>query len=501
MIEEGAGRRSAGSTQDTRFLGHPRGLSTLFFTEMWERFGYYGMRALLILFMTAPAASGGLGFDVAKAGSIYGLYTGMVYLVSLPGGWVADRFLGQRRAVLYGGMVISLGYLMLAAPDVRVFYAGLCVVVIGTGLLKPNISTIVGQIYAPGDPRRDAGFSIFYMGINLGAFLAPLICGYAGQRINWHLGFALSGIGMAFGVIQFWAGRRHLGDAGLHPVPAENEVQAARQRRNLRALIWSLVLLPLVLAGVEASGVYEVSALALVNLAGIMLFAIVAAIFGWMLLGKGWTAEERRRLYVILVLFLAASLFWSLFEQAGSSLNLFAQRSTDNRIFGWEFPASWFQSMNAFFIVALAPVISWIWLRLGERQPSSPAKFALGLLCAGLGYAVLIPGALMAEGGARVSMFFLIGTYFFHTVGELCLSPVGLSAMTKLAPERVAGFMMGVWFVSISVGNYLGGRLASLYGELPIPTLFTITGAFGIAVAVLVALIARPVERMMGDVR
>jgi POT family proton-dependent oligopeptide transporter len=220
-----------------------------------------------------------------------------------------------------------------------------------------------------------------------------------------------------------------------------------------------------------------------------------------MLLGKGWSAEERRRLYVILVLFLAASLFWSLFEQAGSSLNLFAQQSTDNRILGWEFPASWFQSMNAFFIVALAPVISWIWLRLGDRQPSSPAKFALGLLCAGLGYAVLIPGALAAAGGAKVSPLFLLGTYFFHTVGELCLSPVGLSAMTKLAPARVAGLMMGVWFVSISVGNYLGGRLASLYGELPIPALFTITAAFGIGVALLLALIARPVSRLMGGVR
>jgi POT family proton-dependent oligopeptide transporter len=486
---------------DTRFFGHPRGLSTLFFTELWERFGYYGMRALLILFMTAPAGQGGLGFGVAKAGSIYGLYTGMVYLLSLPGGWIADRFLGQRRAVLHGGIVIAIGYLMLAAPDVRVFYAGLCVVAAGTGLLKPNVSTLVGQIYAPGDPRRDAGFSIFYMGINLGAMIAPLVCGYVGQRIDWQLGFALSGVGMLIGVLQFWAGRGRLGNAGLHPVPAESAEQARRQRRNLAALVASLALLPAVLAAVQFSGLYEVTALALVNLAGLLLAAIVAAIFGWMLLGQGWSAEERRRLYVILVLFLAAALFWSLFEQAGSSLNLFAQHGTDNRILGWEFPASWFQSMNALFIVALAPAISWIWLRMGSRQPSSPAKFALGLLCAGLGYAVLIPGALAAGEGARVSPLFLLGTYFFHTVGELCLSPVGLSAMTRLAPARVAGLMMGVWFVSISVGNYMGGRLASLYGALDPAALFVVVGLSGAGAALLLAAIARPVARLMGGVR
>ncbi len=370
--------------QDTRFFGHPVGLSTLFFTELWERFGYYGMRALLILFMVAPASTGGLGMDVMTAGSIYGLYTASVYMVSLPGGWLADCFLGQRKAVLYGGILIALGYLLLAAPDVRIFYAGLCVVVCGTGLLKPNISTIVGQLYSPADPRRDAGFSIFYMGINLGATIAPLICGYVGQRINWHLGFALSGLGMSFGVIQYWLGRRHLADAGLHPVPAANFAQAASQRRLLRNALLGVVAIGCALAFVHLTGLLPLTPVLLVNAAGVVLLAIVVALFAWMLLGGDWTPVERKRLGAILVLFVAASIFWAAYEQAGSSLSLFAERSSNNVVLHFNFPASWYQSLNSLFIVALAPLLAWLWVRLGNRQPSSPAKFALGLLFVGL---------------------------------------------------------------------------------------------------------------------
>ncbi|MGO9240335.1 MAG: peptide MFS transporter [Bryobacteraceae bacterium] len=487
--------------QDTRFFGHPVGLSTLFFTELWERFGYYGMRALLILFMVAPASTGGLGMDVMTAGSIYGLYTASVYMVSLPGGWLADCFLGQRKAVLYGGILIALGYLLLAAPDVRIFYAGLCVVVCGTGLLKPNISTIVGQLYSPADPRRDAGFSIFYMGINLGATIAPLICGYVGQRINWHLGFALSGLGMSFGVIQYWLGRRHLADAGLHPVPAANFAQAASQRRLLRNALLGVVAIGCALAFVHLTGLLPLTPVLLVNAAGVVLLAIVVALFAWMLLGGDWTPVERKRLGAILVLFVAASIFWAAYEQAGSSLSLFAERSSNNVVLHFNFPASWYQSLNSLFIVALAPLLAWLWVRLGNRQPSSPAKFALGLLFVGLGFVVLVFGALLSAHGARVSPLFLVVTYLLHTIGELCLSPVGLSAITKLAPARVGSFMMGVWFISISIGDYLGARLTSFYGALPVPVLFGIAASASILAGIALFLVVRPVTRLMGGVR
>ncbi len=486
---------------DTRFFGHPRGLSTLFFTELWERFGYYGMRALLILFMTASVQNGGLGLEDSKAYGIYGLYTALVYLLSLPGGWVADRILGQQRAVISGGVLISIGYLMLAVPNRSVFFSGLAVVAIGTGLLKPNISTIVGQIYTTGDKRRDSGFSIFYMGINLGAFLAPLICGPVGQRIDWHLGFALAGIGMALGVVTFMHGRKHLGGAGLHPVPTASADESAKVQRQFRHGLVYFFGAPLALLAIHFTGLYELTVAGLVDGAGVLLLLLVLALFAWMFFGGQWTAEERKRLGVIAVLFVASSLFWSAFEQAGSSLNIFADRFTNNQFFGFAYPASLYQAMNPLYIILMAGVLAWLWLRLGDRQPSSPAKFSIGLILVGLGFVIVLVAAIRSAGGEKVSPLWLICCYFFHTTGELCLSPVGLSAMTRLAPVRVAGFMMGVWFLSIATGNYVGGRLAAFYGELPIAELFQTTAAFALTAGVLLALVARPVARMMGDAK
>jgi POT family proton-dependent oligopeptide transporter len=486
---------------DTRFFGHPRGLATLFMTELWERFSYYGMRAILILFMTASVSSGGLGLNVAKAGAIYGLYTAMVYMLSLPGGWMADRFLGQRRAVLYGGIVIALGNFCLVVPSQVFFYLGLVLIVTGTGLLKPNVSVMVGQLYGPQDARRDAGFSIFYMGINLGAFLAPLACGYLGQRINWHLGFALAGVGMTLGLIQYVAGGRHLGEAGMHPVAPASPDAAARQRRQL----WSgLGVTAAVLAAVAVlglSGLMPITVQGLSDALGVLLLATVIAFFLWVFFSKTWTPAERKRLSVIGVLFAASALFWCVFEQAGSTLNLFAARSTDTTVFGFSFPASWFQSLNALFIISLAPVFAWLWVRLGPREPSSPTKFVLGLVFAGLGFAVLVGGASIAAGGARVSPLWLVAVYFCHTVGELCLSPVGLSAMTKLAPARISGLVMGVWFLSIAVGNYMGGRIASLYEALPLPTLFGTIALFGVIAGLVLALFVKPIVKLMGGVK
>jgi POT family proton-dependent oligopeptide transporter len=487
---------------DASFFGHPRGLSTLFFTEMWERFSYYGMRALLILYMTAPLASGGLQFDTATAGAIYGLYTSMVYMMTLPGGWVADRLIGQRRAVLYGGIIIAAGHFSMAFSTVATFYLGLFLIVIGTGLLKGNVSVIVGQLYAKGDIRRDAGFSIFYMGINLGAFIAPLVCGWLGEEISWHIGFAAAGVGMTLGVIQYVLGSRSLGDAGLHPAPAESPEADARFRRNT-ALIGGILLVVVIGLGFGMwTGAVPITAKQVADGAGILLLAIVVAFFGWLFTSSDWTAEERKKLMVIAVLFLAAALFWSVFEQAGSTLNLFADRNTRTVFLGFTYPASWFQSMNSLFLIIFAPIFAWLWLRLARsgQEPSTPAKFAWGLILVGAGFAILIWAAQMAEQGIQVSPMWLTVTYLLHTWGELCLSPVGLSAMTKLAPVRIGGLMMGVWFLATSVGNFIAGRVSGFYESLALPSLFGVVGLFAIAAGILLSLFVRPIKRLMGEV-
>lgn len=488
------------ASKDTSFFGHPKGLSTLFFAEIWERWGYYGMRSLLILFMTAAVAEGGLGFDVPKASAIYGLYTAMAYMASLPGGWIADRILGQQRTVLVGAFIISAGYFLLAVPAISAFYTGLVLVVMGTGLFKPNVSTIVGQLYAQGDPRRDAGFSIFYMGINLGATLAPLGCGWVARAYGWRAGLSLAGVGMLIGLVQFGLSTARLGNAGRYPVTV-SEADDRKQRSLLQRSVLIVVALAVAIFAVDALGIFEITAQRMSQIAGTGLTVITIGLFGWMLFGADWSPEERKRILVIAVLFLASTLFWSVFEQAGSTLNLFAARSTDTTLFGWEYPPSWFQAVNGFFIVALAPVFAWIWIKLGPRDPSSPAKFSLGLIQVGLGFAVLTVGAVLASNGAKVSPMWLVATYFLHTTGELCLSPVGLSAFTKLAPARVAGFMMGVWFLSISLGNFLGGRIASFYEAFPLPQLLGTVGGFAIAAGLVLALFIRPIVRLMGSIR
>jgi proton-dependent oligopeptide transporter, POT family len=485
---------------DRAFFGHPRGLSTLFFTEMWERFSYYGMRALLILFMTAPVASGGLGFETGVAGAVYGMYTSMVYMTSLPGGWVADRLIGQRRAVLYGGILIACGHFSLAFPSLATFYLGLTLIVIGTGLLKGNVAVIVGRLYGPEDTRRDAGFSIFYMGINLGAFIAPLVCGYLGQRVNWHAGFAAAGFGMVFGLVQYVSGARYLGDAGLHPAPPESAAADARLRGRVR--LWGTLAAVAVVAVAMGAygGVIPITAKQIADAAGLFLLLLIVLFFVWLFLAGDWTQSERRRLYAIAVLFVAAALFWSQFEQAGSTLNLFGDRATRTSIAGWTFPSSYFQSLQPLFIITFAPVFAWIWIRLGPREPSSATKFGIGLLCAGAGFAVLMVASTFAAAGVKVSPMWLVVTYLLHTFGELSLSPVGMSAFTKLSPVRVAGLMMGFWYLAISLGNFIGGRLASLYGSMALTTLFGLIAAFGIGAGVVMLALSRPIKRLMGEV-
>ena len=326
----------------------------------------------------------------------------MVYMTSLPGGWIADRLIGQRRAVLWGGILIASGHFSMAFPSISTFYLGLMVIVLGTGLLKGNISVLVGKLYAEGDERRDAGFSIYYMGINLGAFIAPLVCGFLGQRVSWHAGFAAAGVGMALGVVQYVLGGKHLGTAGLEPAPAsspEAAADAAPPALNAGAAS-AVALLALVVVGL-VTGVLAISPTQVADLAGGLLLVTTVVFFGWLFFAGDWTPAERRRLYVIGVFFLAAALFWSEFEQAGSTLNLFADRNTRTSLFGLEFPSSWFQSANAIFIIALAPVFAWLWLRLGPRQPSSPIKFSIGLIVVGAGFVVMMFAAIAANGGAE----------------------------------------------------------------------------------------------------
>jgi POT family proton-dependent oligopeptide transporter len=493
-----------GATADaTRWFGQPRGLSTLFFTEMWERFSYYGMRALLVLFMTAPAigANPGLGYGAARAGAVYGLYTSLVYLLALPGGWVADKLWGQRRAVFVGGCLIASGHFSLASPilglpDQLFFFLGLALIVLGTGLLKPNVSTMVGDLYPEGGARRDAGFSVFYMGINLGAFIGPLVCSYLGERWNWHWGFSAAGVGMVAGLIQYQLGQRHLGRAGLLRSAAAPEI--VRRRRNFVSTLAVCAALVAALAALGASGALRVTLEQVARWLGYSIVALAVLYFVYLFVAGGYDATQKKRLGAIFWLFILAAIFWSGFEQAGSSLNLFARDLTERRILGWEMPAGWLQSVNSIFIILFAPAFGllWTWLARRKKNPPIPVKFALGLLGLAAGFFVLAWGAANASAGDPVSPAWLVVTYFLHTCGELSLSPVGLSSITKLAPADRVGQMMGVWFVGSALGNLIAGLVAGSLEHLPPGALFR-SVALIIGGAGMVALVVSPLMNRM----
>jgi POT family proton-dependent oligopeptide transporter len=484
---------------DARWFGHPRGLSTLFFTEMWERFSYYGMRAILVLFMTNAVATGGMGLDDVTATAIYGLYTAAVYVVTLPGGWVADRLLGLRRSVFWGGVVIAAGHFTLAVPSIVTFYLGLSLIVIGTGLLKPNISAMVGDLYPEGGSRRDAGFSIYYMGINAGGFFGPLVCGYLGENVDWHFGFGAAGVGMVLGLVQYSVGARHLGTAGELKNEAKSPASRAAARRSLFVGLEAVVGLALVLGALQAIGAIQISLVGFVDSAGVFIVSLAAVFLLYVAFFGGLTVTEKKRVGVIAVLFLAAACFWSGFEQAGSSMNLFAERLTDRIIGGWEMPASWLQSVNGLFIILLAPTFSALWLWLGARNPSIPAKMAFGLMFLGVGFAVLAWASVSATLENPVSPSWLVATYFFHTIGELCLSPIGLSSITKLSPQRYVGQMMGVWFMGAALGNLVAGRVGGLIASLPLPQLFGAVTMFSVGTGLLLLMFTKPLKKWIGD--
>ncbi len=540
------------------WFGHPRGLSTLFFTEMWERFSYYGMRALLILYMTAEAVGGnpGLQYGEARAGAVYGLYTGLVYLLALPGGWIADNLWGQRRAVFVGGCVIAAGHFSMAAPllglpEQGFFFFGLGLIVLGTGLLKPNVSTMVGELYPEGGARRDAGFSIFYMGINVGAILGPTICSFLGEGYNFHWGFSAAGFGMVLGLIQYKLGDHYLEGAGLPPRDEPRDVMSRRSRNlylslaGVAALIVAgvglvtsgvvavtlqdvaltlghgIILLTilffayLIFSGLWSLGFLAVYAVSLTILlqsqgfdsaaqwsSGITLGLFLLVMLGYLAVKRDRVDLQNRRLMVIFWLFLLAAAFWSGFEQAGSSLNIFARDLTDREVLGWTMPAGWLQNINPLFIVLLAPVFgsTWVWLSRRNANPSIPMKFGLGLVGLSAGFFVLAWGAANASEAQPVGMAWLIVTYFLHTCGELCLSPVGLSSMTKLAPPNRVGQMMGVWFIAAALGNVFAGLVAGQLEDLPHAALFWNVAWFVGGVGLVALLLSPFVRRVMGDV-
>ena len=441
---------------------HPKGLGPLFFTEMWERFSYYGMRALLMLYMIAPASAGGLAMTKLQAGGIYAWYTLAVYGLSIPGGWVADRFLGYRKAVLIGGVLIALGEFSLASGPLSLFYLGLVVISVGTGLLKTNCTSLVGMLYKENDPRQDGGYSIYYMGINIGALIAPLILGFMAQdpvfvaalgkvglasANGWRWAFGFAGLAMVAGLIQYSLRQGALGDVGLKP--------GARTSADGEQIVHA----PL-------------------------------------------TPEERSRMWVVAILVFFIMTFFFVFEQAGTTLNLFADEHTRNSFFGWAFPSSWFQSVNSIWLLILAPIFSLLWLKLGRREPSSPVKFTFGLFFVGAGMLMLVPPSLAytANPALKVAPWWLIGVYCLHTIGELCLSPVGLSTVSKLAPARFSGVMMGVFFFAIGMGNFLAGKAGAYSDNLKPATLFGGLFVITTVMAVVLVILTPRIKRMMGGV-
>ncbi len=490
-------------------LGHPAGLFVLFFTEMWERFSYYGMRAILLLFLL-DNVQGGMGLDEVNAAAIYGLYTSSVYLLSLPGGWIADNLLGQRRSIWYGGLVIMLGHIILAIPGgAELFYAGLCTVALGTGLLKPNISSIVGELYPEGGARKDAAFSIFYMGINIGSLLGITIVGYLGQKVGWHYGFGAAAVAMALGLLIFRTfGKRYLGQAGERI--QTNEPQSSAGSRSLWLFLAGLVG---ILAVLQLTNVLDLTtAPGLAKAMGTIISLTALGYFAYILLAGGLDAVEKRRVVVLFVFFLAAAMFWAGFEQQGSSLQIFADRYTDLNIAGQQIPSSWFQNFNPAFILIFSPILAGFWLFLANRNINyaAPAKLATGLLLLGVGYLVMVAASKLAVAGQEstpeklVSPLFLSFTYLFHTLGELFLSPVGLSAFSKLSPKRYTSQLMGIWFVGASLGNLIAGLFAGGFDEENVeqmPSLFQSVAYPALAFGLLLLLLARPLKKWMGGIR
>ena len=474
---------------------HPRGLSTLFFTEMWERMSFYGMRGILVLFMTASITDGGLDFDNARASAIYGIYAASVYLACLPGGWLGDNIFGQQKSILIGGIIIMFGHFSLAITDLTFFYIGLILIVIGTGLLKPNISATVGELYRNQNDLKESGFTLFYMAINIGSVLGFFICGFLGEQIGWHYGFGAAGIGMALGLIQFYFTRSRLKDAGL-------KIQNNISEGDKKNILYYLIIFSIILASfaiISLLGYINIDPIALANAMTIIIVAITFMYFVYIYSFGNLDINEKKRISLIIVLFVGAAFFWSGFDQAGSSFNIFAKDYTNRIILGWEYPASWLQILNPVLVVILSPFMAYLWIFLGKKMlnPSLPFKFGLGLIFMAIGFIIIAIGAGIALSEGLASAKWLLLTYLFHTIGELALSPVGLSAISSLSPKRYVGQMMGIWFLASSLGAIIAGLIsgrATIEGIETMPALFNQIAVISTIVGVILLIVSKPLS-------
>lgn len=490
----------ATATSSRKIFGQPAGLTVLATTELWERFSFYGMRAILVLYLTAGLAQAGsagpgLGLDAGAAAAIYGSYLALVYVTPIGGGWIADRVIGARRAVLVGGLVIASGHFSMAFPSDATFWMGLLLIALGTGLLKPSISAMVGYLYRGStQSSQDAGFSIFYMGINLGAFLAPLAVGSLAALKGWHWGFALAGIGMCIALVIYVAGRRTLGNAGDKP---QNPVSIGELRK----------VLVLVLVGVAAF----VTVAALLGLwrddfiqgiASTMAWAVVliAGLYIWRMFRNARTRysdKERNRLKGFMFLFVLSIFFWMIFDQAGSTLTIFAEDWTNRDIGAWEMPAAWLQSLNPIMIIVFAPVFAWLWIKLANKAPSVPLKFAIALVGMGLSFLLLVIPGMAADDKAMSAIWWLVAAYLIQTWSELLLSPTGLSASCSLAPQGMTSQLLALWFLSTAIGDAIGGQILNVIADRGFVFVFGFFGVMALIVGLVAFAFVRPVRRLM----
>ena len=493
---------TSGST-NSDFFGHPKGLKTLFFTEMWERMSYYGMRGILVLFMTAALQEGGLAITIASAGAIYGLYTSSVYFMGLPGGWLADRLIGGQRAIWYGGIIIMCGHIVLAIPNEQTFFIGLILVAIGTGLLKPNISALVGQLYSQNDTRRDSGYTLYYMGINIGALIGYIVCGYLAENIGWHWAFGAAAVGMALGLIQYRLTLPNL--EGISAEPSAH-MSASGNRNTVLAIVAFLIGLA-VITLLIMSGSISVDPISLAKYTAQVFASIFVIYFAAIYFMGNLNDIEKKGMLALLLICVASACFWSGFEQAGSSLNLFARDYTDRMLGSFEIPTAWFQSTNSIFIILLSPFFVALWINIGKRMvtPAYGIKCAVGLIIMASGFIAMFFAAQIAAGGIKVAAFWLILTYFLHTVGELCLSPIALSAVSKLSPRRFLGQMMGIFVLTYSIGNIIAGLLAGRFdpdnvAQMPSLYMQIVTFSIGIgAIIILLGLFTKNWEKQVED--
>lgn len=480
------------------FFGHPKGLFTLFFTEFWERFSYYGMKAILVYYMYYELSQGGLGMEESTALAIMSIYGSLVYMSGIIGGWLADRIFGASKAVFYGGILIMLGHIALAIPgSMSLFFVSMVLIVLGTGLLKPNVSSVVGELYSEHDQRRDAGFSIFYMGINLGGFIAPLIVGTIGMDYNFHLGFGLAAVGMFLGLIIFiYTKKKNLGLAGTL---VASPLSPAERKKMLLIIGSAVVLIAIIVAITIWLGLLTFDSL--IVIVGILGILIPTLYFIVMFRSPRTTNVERSRLIAYIPLFIAAVMFWAIQEQGSTILANYADKRTQLDFAGIHISPAWFQSLNPLFIITLAPVFAWLWMKLGNRQPTIPKKFALGLLFAGLSFLVILLPAYLGGEDSLVSPLWLVLSYFIVVLGELCLSPVGLSATTKLAPSAFSAQTMSLWFLSSAAAQAINAQIVKFYSPATEMVYFGVIGGAAILLSIVLFLFSSKIQGYMKGIQ